>query len=281
MDKYNKINLDRWNELALFNFNSKFYDIEGFIAGRNSLGKIDENELGYLKGKRILHLQCHFGLDSISLVRKGASVVGIDFSEEAIKKGNELKKILKYSDNELKFIKCDVLELDSLNETKLMPESFDIVYTSYGVLGWLNDLNPWGKSIYKYLKPGGFFLVIDLHPFAYTYDELSAGELKIKLSYFHTGIPDFSDEESAYSDLDGSASFNNTREYYWAHNIGYIIGSLTEPGLVIEYVHEFPYISWKFLPILEKLKDGYWHFPKSYDGPILPLLFSLKAKKVN
>lgn len=279
MDKYTKANLDRWNELAEFNYQSRFYNVSEFIAGSTSLDEIAKKELGDLKGKKVLHLQCHFGMDSLSMVRLGASVVGVDFSPEAIKKANILKERLQKTEDDVRFIEANVMELNLVDEALLEPNSFDIVFTSHGVLTWLNSLESWGESIYRFLKPGGFFLLIDMHPFAYTFDETYTEGIKLGYSYFHSDVPDSFDETSSYSDLDGTAKFKHLREYNWTHNISYIIDCLLRQGLVLGYLHEFPFISWRFLPKLEKKADGYWHFPDAYQGPIAPLMFSLKAGK--
>lgn len=162
MDKYTLTNLRKWDELTQINFDSPMYNVERFIESKNSLKSVELSEIGDISGKRILHLQCHFGMDSISLITLGASqVVGIDFSPAAINKAQELRDRVGLAKEHLYFIESDVLKLNQISEDLLEPNSFDLVFTSYGVLGWLNSLIPWAKSIHRYLKnPGVCFILL-------------------------------------------------------------------------------------------------------------------------
>ena len=169
---YFENNRQSWNELTAFHADSSFYDVASFKKGKSSLKHIEIDELGDIKGKKILHLQCHFGMDTLSLARQGAIVVGVDISDTSIQKAIELSDELKIP---AKFIRSNVYEIENILE-----ETFDIVYTSYGAINWLNDLDKWAKIISRCLKPNGVFYMVEFHPFIYTLDDKS----EIVNSYF-------------------------------------------------------------------------------------------------
>ncbi len=265
-------NRDRWNELVPHHVSNSSYNVEGFRSGKSMLNHIERNLLGDLTGKKVLHLQCHFGLDTLSLLYEGArEVVGIDFSAEAIKAATELANDL---DLNARFVQSDIMELDQVfNEFG----SFDTVFTSYGTIVWLPDIAKWGTIINKYLKPGGSFIFVDAHPFSNIFDdETSEAKLIPKYRYFHSEVPDYYKVEGSYAT---SASLENNDEYIWVHTISDIVTALTQPGLIIETVQELPTINWQMFPFLEKGENGWYTFPESYSGPIIPLLFALRARK--
>ncbi|MCC7297291.1 MAG: class I SAM-dependent methyltransferase, partial [Bacteroidia bacterium] len=147
---YLETNRDSWNKRTEIHYSSAFYDLEGFIAGKSSLQDIELQLLGDIQNKSVLHLQCHFGQDTLSLARMGAEVTGVDFSDAAIKKATELAEIVQ---QKARFICADIYNLPAhLNE------HFDIVFTSYGTIGWLPDLEKWAKIVSHFLKPGGSFV---------------------------------------------------------------------------------------------------------------------------
>ena len=158
---YLEINRKSWNNRVDVHLKSDFYDVEGFLKGESSLNDIELGLLGDIKGKSILHLQCHFGQDTISLGRLGANVTGVDLSDKAI----DHAKILAGKANvNATFICCDIYDLPAhLNE------QFDIIFTSYGVIGWLPDMNKWAQIISNYLKPNGKFVFVEFHPIVWMF----------------------------------------------------------------------------------------------------------------
>ena len=149
MDNYINYNQDLWNELTPIHERSKFYDLEGFRSGKQSLKSIELDELGDVSGKSLLHLQCHFGVDTLSWARKGGIVTGIDFSDASINLAQSLSRELGIKAS---FFRANIYDLPDI-----LKAEFDIVYTSYGVLAWLPDLKRWAEIIVHYLKRGGFF----------------------------------------------------------------------------------------------------------------------------
>ncbi|MEO0339190.1 MAG: class I SAM-dependent methyltransferase, partial [Bacteroidota bacterium] len=197
---YLSANKKLWNDKTKVHVKSKFYDIPGFVAGDSSLNAIELGLLGDISGKTILHLQCHFGQDSLSLARMGAKVTGIDLSDEAIKTANDLNQQLGL---DAEFICCDVLSID-----QYLTEQYDIIFTSYGVTGWLPSLERWGKLIAQFLKPDGQFLIVEFHPVVWMFDEPVE---KIAYSYFNVA-PIIEEAEGTYTDKE--APIKNIA-YYW------------------------------------------------------------------
>ena len=269
MKKYIESNRKRWNELADIHFKSKFYNVENFKKGGISISDLEINEVGDVKGKNLLHLQCHFGKDTLSWGRLGANVTGVDFSDKAIQLARKLSKEIGIVGN---FIHSNVLKLEN---TPLEPESFDIVYTSHGTIWWLPDLKKWAQLITTYLKPGGMFYIADSHPTGSIFDDESEKDLIPRFSYFHTDEPLEFDYDGSYAGED--IKIKHKKEYGWMHNLGYIINCLIEAGLRIKFIHEYPYASWKQFPFLVEREDGWWDLPDIY--PRIPLTFTLKAVK--
>lgn len=266
MDEYLKKNFDMWNDWAPLHAESEFYDVEGFKKGRNTLDAIELEEVGDVTGKSLLHLQCHFGLDTLSWARLGGRVTGIDFSNKAIDIARSLSKELGI---EADFICSGVYDLRNNLDGK-----FDIVYTSAGVLCWLPDLKQWAEIISHFLKPGGFFYILESHPFSHVFDDSeNITELKVEHSYFHSPEPTKWEIEGSYAGVQTDRQYIS---YEWTHSMGEIINSLISSGLRIEFLHEFPVLFFKWFPFMEEDdEEGWWRLP----GDKLPLTFSIKATK--
>lgn len=268
MDKYRRTNLALWDELVDIHAQSEAYALKQFKQGRNKLHSLEREEVGNVKGKTLLHLQCHFGMDTLSWAMLGAEATGVDFSPKAIELARSLSAELNIPG---RFICCELYDLpDHLDE------QFDIVFTSYGVLCWLPDLQKWAQLISRYLKPGGFFYIAESHPFSMVFDD-DAGlkDLRVRYPYFEKGPTKFEDD-SDYADPD--AHIENRVDYEWTHTMGEIITSLIDAGLQIEFLHEFPYLCWRQFAFEEESKDGHYRLPKGM--PSIPLAFTLKARKL-
>lgn len=265
-DKYFETNLKRWNELVDINAKSRSYDLEGFKSGKTSLFPIELEELGDVSGKSLLHLQCHFGMDTLSWARLGAKVTGVDFSDKAINLAKTLSKELSIT---ARFINANIYDIpDILNE------KFDIVFTSYGTICWLPDLEKWAEIISNCLKFNGVFYIIDGHPFGFIIDE-NQKPFKVGFNYFSEGNPVYFDEGGAYADP--NAELKNQGSFQWDHPISEIINSLLGVNLEIEFLHEFPYTFFGIHPDMKKREDGYWEF-ENFNFTV-PMMFSIKAYK--
>lgn len=266
MDEYLKANQNLWNAWTEEHEKSPFYNLEGFKAGQERLKSIELKEVGDVRGKSLLHLQCHFGMDTLAWARHGAQVTGVDLSNESIELARSLSRELNIP---AEFVCSDILTLpDNLQG------QFDIVFTSYGVLHWLRDLKQWAQIIDHFLKPGGFFYIVEDHPF-----------MRVFSSDPQRGVvpdnPYFFSEEPYKAETAGTYATNfegKKRTYYmWDHSIGEVINSLIDTGLRIEFLHEFDFHLRDKFGNMVKGEDGYWRFPPEFS--MIPLLFSLKASK--
>lgn len=254
---YLKINQATWNRRTEIHLTSKFYDVEGFLEGNNVLNSIEINELGDVAGKSLLHLQCHFGLDTLSWARLGADVTGVDLSSTAIDKANMLAKKAELKAN---FINADVYAFGEQAK-----QQFDIVFTSYGAICWLPDIDLWAQTVAKSLKPGGTFYMVEFHPL---YDVLSG------YSYFHRDEPDV-EEESTYTENDGGETATTV---VWSHPISDVINALIKVGIQIESLNEFPYSPYQCFENMIEHEPGKYII--EHKGQMVPLLYSVKGKKL-
>lgn len=268
MDDYLQANQRRWDRLAGAHAQSPFYDLEGFKAGKESLRAIEVAEVGDVTGKTMLHLQCHFGLDTLSWARRGAMATGVDFSGEAIALAKSLSEELQIP---AQFYQSDISSLPDA-----LVAEFDIVFTSYGVLHGLPELQRWAEVIVHFLKPNGIFYIVEDHPFFRVFRPDAHGELRPVRSYFHSQVPQRIEASGSYA----AAETGETEVYYvWDHSLGDVINSLIAAGLTVEFVHEFPYAARAKFPSMEQGEDGWWRLPSAMQGTI-PFLFSLQARKV-
>lgn len=223
---YIEVNRASWNNRTDAHLESEFYDVKGFIAGKTSLNEIELDLLGAIEGKNILHLQCHFGQDTLSLARLGAKVTGIDLSDKAIESANELAR---KTNTQATFICCDVYDLPNHLEGQ-----FDIVFTSYGTIGWLPDLDKWARIVARFLKPRGKFLFVEFHPVVWMFDDDFE---KVAYNYFNTGAI-VETENGTYADKEAPI----TNEYVmWNHGISEVVNNLVKNGLMINSLDEFDY----------------------------------------
>ena len=257
-------NLARWDELVGVHVRAQdAYDLDAFRAGHSTLRPIELDEVGDVRGKRLLHLQCHFGMDTISWARRGAAVVGVDFSPEAI---SLARKLDAEHDAGAEFVCSNIYDLPGKLEA-----GFDIVFTSYGVLCWLPDLAQWGNVISHFLAPGGFFYIVDGHPVSGMFGE--DGGLVASEPYFDVG-PLEETKDGSYADR--TAVVEHKTSYEWQHSLSDIINALAVSGLHVDFLHEFPFSMFQRLPSMVKGEDGWWRVP-GHDN--VPFLFSLKASK--
>jgi len=267
LSEFERFDQANWNELAPIHARSAFYDLAGFKAGRCSLTSIEREELGDVAGKSLLHLQCHFGMDTLSWARLGARVTGVDYAPAAIDLARDLSRELGL---EARFLYASIYDLPALLE-----ETFDIVFTSYGVLCWLPDLARWGQVIAHFLKPGGVFYIVEGHPFANVfYNEPDATRLEVAYPYFPAAGPQAYECDGSYADTDVEVHHTS---YEWPHSLGEIVNALLRAGLQLDFLHEFDRNVYRSHPYLVQGEDGWWRLPEHAES--VPLMFSLKATK--
>jgi SAM-dependent methyltransferase len=255
-------NRQAWNQRTGVHKDSAFYDLEGFKKGNNVLNQIELEELGNVTGKSLLHLQCHFGMDTMNWERLGAQCTGVDLSDDAIALARATAAELSLN---TRFIHCNLYDLKAHCSDK-----FDIVFTSYGTIGWLPDLNKWADIVSHFLKPGGTFYIADFHPVLWMMDE--AFEY-IKYPYFNAAVIA---EENTGTYTDREAPIK-TNEYSWNHPMSDIFNSLIRNGLQIEFLHEYSYSPYKCFKKLEQGDDGMWRVTGMQEK--MPMVYSIKAIK--
>jgi SAM-dependent methyltransferase len=259
---YLSINKNSWNSRVESHLASEFYDVPGFLAGKSSLNNIELALLGDVKGKNILHLQCHFGQDTISLQRLGAQATGIDLSDKSIETANDLARQTNTSPT---FFCCDVYDVPNKVE-----QQFDIVFTSYGTIGWLPDLDKWAKVIVSRLKPGGQFIMADFHPVVWMFDDCFK---EIGYNYFNTGeIAET--ENGTYADRDAPIK---VQYIGWNHSMSEILNSLIRNGMELKQFNEFDYSPYNCFKETVEFEPGKFRI-KHLDNKI-PMVYSLVAAK--
>lgn len=260
MKDYSAINKKWWNKATPVHARSKFYDIPGFKKGKTSLQSIEIQELGDVRGKSLLHLLCHFGMDTLSWAREGAIVTGVDLSDSSIRLAKKLSREVNIP---AKFICSDIYNLP-----KVLNKKFDIIFASYGVLLWLSNIKKFAKIINNFLAEGGVFYIVEVHPFT----NILSYDFKLFYRYFDRG-PHVEDS-GTYIDWDKAQGIT----YEWNYTMSDIINVLIKEGLKIEYVHEFPFSMYDQFPgFMEQNKEGQYVLKKKRIQ--VPLLFSLKATK--
>lgn len=261
MENYIDQNRNSWNKRAEIHFDSEFYDVKGFLEGKPSLNAIELGLLGDIKGKSILHLQCHFGQDSLSLARLGAKVTGADFSDKAIDLARELNEKLQL---DAEFICCDLYDL-----SRQLDQKFDLVFTSYGTIGWLPDLEKWAAIVSHFLKPSGKFVFVEFHPFMWMYDD---DFKQVEYSYFNSAaIETF---ENSYAET------NSEKENFisWNHGLGEVVNSLVKNGLQISALEEYDYSPYNCFNHTEEFEPG--KFQIKHLGNKIPMVYSIVAEKL-
>ena len=259
-------NQQTWDCWAPLHVESDYYSVEDFVAGGSSLRSIETSEVGDVRGKRLLHLQCHFGQDTLSWARLGAEVVGVDSSEAAIDIARRLSDDIGVP---AEFVCSDIYDLPGPLETA----SFDIVFTSYGVLSWLPDLEPWAAAAAALLKPGGSFYIVEFHPVLYMFDDNTG--TKFEFAYFSSDRrPLVFSGEVSYADPDAEQPRRTL--YQWVHSLGDVVTAMANAGLTIEWLHEFDFSPYEIFPWLHQRRTDEYvatHLPPT------PHLFSVQAHK--
>ena len=261
-DNYLELNKKAWNDKTAFHTASDFYDMPGFMSGKSTLQDIELELLGNVSGKKVLHLQCHFGQDTISLARLGAEVTGIDFSESAIQKGRQIAAELNLP---AAFICCDIYSLP-----EVLNDKFDIVFTSYGTIGWLPDVDRWAAIVSHFLKPGGTFVFADFHPVLWMFDN---DFTTITYRYFKDKAI-IETETGTYADT--SAPISN-QTVSWNHSLTEILNSLIKNNLEIQVFNEYDYSPYDCFNGTVEAEPGKFRIANL--GNKIPMVYSIKAIK--
>ncbi len=259
---YININKQAWNDKTEVHIESEFYDMKGFLEGKSTLNTIELELLGNVSGKKILHLQCHFGQDTMTLARMGATTVGVDLSDKAVQRATEFAQQLNL---DATFVCCDVYDAP-----KHIDEKFDIVFTSYGTIGWFPDLEKWANVIAHFLKPSGQFVMADFHPVVWMYDN---DFKEVFHSYFNVE-PIIEEETGTYAETQADLQ---TKSIGWNHPISEILNSLLQSGLELKQFNEYDYSPYNCFNETEEFEPRKFRI-KSF-GNKIPMVYSILATK--
>jgi SAM-dependent methyltransferase len=263
----NRANWDERVEVHL-----KAYDLRSLRAGRGMLNAIEESELGPVAGLRVLHLQCHFGRDTLTLAQRGAEVVGLDFSSAAIEAARKLTEELGLA-SRARFVHADLYDApEAIRE----PNAFDIVYITWGTICWVPDITRWAEIVAHFLRPGGALYFAEGHPTALVLDDetpCTDGRPGFFVPYFHSEaliLDDYRDYANP------NARLRNTRTHQFMHPLGQVVTALLSAGLRLEFLHEHAAVPWRMFSCLVDDGASGYHWP---DKPWLPLSYSLRARR--
>lgn len=259
---YISVNKQTWNNKTDVHIASEFYDVQSFIEGKSTLNDIELNLLGDIKGKKILHLQCHFGQDTMSFSRMGAKATGVDLSDKAIDRAKEFTEKLNL---DTQFICCDIYDAP-----KYLDEKFDIVFTSYGTIGWLPDLDKWAKVVSHFLKPNGKFVFVEFHPVLWMLDDYFK---EVYYNYFNVE-PIIEDESGTYADRYAEIE---AKTITWNHPTSEVLNALITNGLELNSFDEYDYSPYNCFNETEEFEKGKFRI-KHLENKI-PMVFALVATK--
>jgi len=261
LERYFTENRELWDEWTDIHAASPFYDLAAFEDGESTLREIEREALGDVSGKTLLHLQCHFGLDTLSWARLGARPTGVDFSPRAIALA---RRLAAKHHLPVEFHCANIYALDGIADRR-----FDIVFTSYGALGWLPDLGPWARAVAARLAPGGVFFFVEFHPVVWMFDsELQS----IRYSYFNRGVI----SETAKGSYANRDEGGERRSHGWNHPISDVLGALLGVGLRLEAFAEYDYSAYNCFANMYEVAPGRWRIRGHEE---LPLMYSLRASR--
>ncbi len=269
MEEHFEINHRRWEEAVQIHVKSTtgVYGVPEFRAGADVLGQIESEEVGDVSDKSLVHLQCHFGLDTLCLARRGAIVTGLDFSGKAIEAARALSAETGVAGT---FVEGNVYDA-----AQLVSGAFDIVYVTWGAINWLPDIEAWATVVAHFLKPGGYLYLLEAHPAAMMLEEMEDGTLVPTYPYFQGRTPLTFDESTTYTgDPD---RLKNTRTCEWNHSLSSIVNALIGVGLRLDFLNEHDRLVWKAFPSMISDGQGFEVLPPGV--PSVPLAFSLKASR--
>jgi SAM-dependent methyltransferase len=271
--EWRRLNRLHWEDRVAIHLGPRGYDLDRLLAGQDRLNIIEDHELPPLVGKRVLHLQCHFGADSLKLLQRGAAeIVGVDFSASAIAAARRLAQDAGIADR-AHFVEADVYDA---KRAVPQPHGFDLVFVTWGAICWLPDIREWARIVAAMLRSGGALYLADAHPVAYVLDDAkrAADGVPGFFAPYFSDDPVILTEERDY--IDPEAEFTHPTSHTWVHPLGDTVTGLIEAGMRLDWLHEHAAVAWRMFDILVKGEDGLYRWP---DKPWLPLAFSLMATR--
>jgi SAM-dependent methyltransferase len=258
------LNRASWNARTPVHLTSRFYDLAAFKAGACSLREIELAQVGDVTDRDLLHLQCHFGQDTLSWARRGARVTGLDLSDASVDAARALAAELAL---DARFVQANVFDAPEA----LGGATFDVVFTSYGVLGWLPRLAPWARAVAACLRPGGVFHLVEFHPAVWMWDDAFE---RVAYAYDAPDEPIVSEQTGTYADRDAAVQI---RDVGFNHGLGSVVSALLDVGLRVEHLREYNWSPYDVLPDMEEVSPG--RFQMRRFGAKLPLVYGLVARR--
>jgi SAM-dependent methyltransferase len=264
-DNWLECNRRMWDERVPIHVESTLYDVPAFLAGASSLYDFEVQAIGdRVRGKDLVHLQCHFGQDTLSWARHGAKVWGLDFSQPAIEHARRLAAAAQL-DTQAEFVCADVYDA-----TRALGRTFDVVYTGIGALCWLPDIERWAEQVRSLLRPGGTFYIVEMHP---TSEILSDADLVISRSYFHDRRGEVDNSRGTYADKAAATTHNTSIS--WAHPFQDLFAALFRHGFRVGSFQEHDFCPFQYFDFMTEERPGVWRLPPAM--PQLPWMYSLSA----
>jgi SAM-dependent methyltransferase len=266
IDEPRAANRANWDDRVAIHFESSEYDVAGFVADSTQISGVvafDRRFVGDVEGATLLHLQCHFGKDTLSWARLGATVTGIDFSERAI---SAARRLSERSGTPGRFLVSEIYD-----SPRILGDRFDVVYTGVGAVNWLPDISGWARVVAGFLAPGGRFYMREGHPVLWSLDW--SDELVVRFPYFETRRPVPWDEPTTYA---GEGTVAHPRTYEWNHGIGEVFTALSDAGLRVTALREHRELEWQGLPHMTLHDDGLWRLQEE-QRDLVPLMWSITA----
>ena len=271
MTSYLETNRKNWDDRAAIHCRDEAggYRVRAFLAGEDNLHDIEHREIGDVRGLRIAHLQCHIGIDTLCLARRGASCVGLDFSPVSIAAARQLQAETR--------LDAEFVEANVFDARAALKGQFDMVYVTWGAIGWLPDITRWAKVVASLLKPGGTLYLLEGHPSLMNLDEKTP---ELRPAYDWRTPPDkpiVMNESTTYTG--DTTPFTHTTTLEWVHPLSDIINAVIAAGMRLDFLNEHEELAWQFAPLMVPVegKRRMWVLPEGF--PKLPLAFSLKATR--
>jgi SAM-dependent methyltransferase len=269
IDSYRETIRANWDSRVDIHYRSDDYGVDRYVSDPAHLSgvvRFDSQKLGDVEGKRLLHLQCHIGTDTISWARLGATVTGVDFSGKSI---DAARRLSRDSNTPARFLVSELYDSPGV-----LDETFDVVYTGVGAVNWLPDIRGWAEVVSGFLDRGGVFYMREGHPIAWALDFSETEDLVIRYPYFEQAEPFAWSEDTTYA---GDGTLDSPDTYEWSHGMAETVQALIDAGLRIDRIEEYDSCEWQMLPQMIRCDDGLWRLPEGRER--LPFMWSVLATK--